>query len=103
MFFRRSTSLYARVRGDSILKWQKAPEPIQTRFPELLHRNEGVGPAQRGAHDQDDNFSEWECLSIARIAGLLETVGKRSGLGSRGSSWHRQRNSWKSDRKAPKT
>ena len=55
------------MRGDSILKWQKAPELIQSQFSELLHRNERVGATNRSAHDQDNNLSKRVGLPIARV------------------------------------
>jgi len=68
---------------------QTASEPIQTRFPKLFPRNEGVSAANRRAYDPDENLSKRVSFSVTRIVQLLKTVGKKSGLGNRDGGWHR--------------
>ena len=55
------------MRGNSVLKRQKAPESIQARISKLFHRNERVGSTDRSAHDQDNNLSKRVGLPIARV------------------------------------
>lgn len=65
------------MRGDSILKRQQSPQPLQTSLPELLDGNEGVGPTDCGTDHQHDDLFKRINLSMTRIFQGLKALDER--------------------------
>ena len=86
------------MRGDTILKRQQVPQPLQASLPELLDSNKGVGPTDCGPTDcgtdhQHDNLFKRVDLSVTRIFQRLETFEERQRAGRLGTCMHRLKRS----------